>query len=105
MDSFANIKFNGNQEDYLYTVLSVSFPLTPTTDLLTFQLDIEGISASAGSACASGTEKASQVLSSINFPEDRKAVRFSFSEENTLEEVEYLLAVLKKVLSSEKVFS
>jgi cysteine desulfurase len=101
---FPDIHFNGNQESYLYTVLSVSFPLTPKTDLLTFQLDIEGISASAGSACSSGTEKASSVLSSINFPEDRKAVRFSFSEDNTIEELDYLIDVLSKVLATDKAF-
>ena len=72
---------------FIPTILSVSFPENPKTELMTFNLDIAGISASAGSACASGVENASHVLAAINFPEDRRAVRFSFSYFNTMEEV------------------
>ena len=104
-DSFDDIAFNGDQDNYLFTVLSVSFPMTPKTDLLTFQLDIEGISASAGSACSSGTEKASPVLEAIQFPEDRKAVRFSFSYDNTMDEMDRLIQALQKILAAQKVES
>lgn len=81
-------------------ILSVSFPENPKTELMTFNLDIAGISASAGSACSSGVEQASHVLAAIGFPEDRRAVRFSFSYLNTEEEVELSISKIKKMLSS-----
>lgn len=77
-----------NPAAFISTILSVSFPENPKTELMTFNLDIAGISASAGSACASGVEQASHVLEAIQFPEDRRSVRFSFSYFNTKEEVE-----------------
>lgn len=74
-------------ELFMPTILSASFPANAKTDLITFNLDIAGISASAGSACASGVEQASHVLEAIKFPEDRRAVRFSFSYFNTEDEI------------------
>lgn len=87
-----NIWLNGDKEHSLYTVLSVSFPPGPKTELLLMQLDISGISASGGSACTSGAEAASHVLRGIGHPEDRKTIRFSFSHFNTIEEIDRVLA-------------
>ncbi len=84
--------------DFIPTILSVSFPENAKTELMTFNLDIAGISASAGSACASGVEQASHVLEAIKFPEDRRAVRFSFSYFNTKEEVDMCVERIKKIL-------
>ncbi|GLR15397.1 cysteine desulfurase family protein [Portibacter lacus] len=88
-----------NPERFIPTILSVSFPENARTELITFNLDIAGISASAGSACASGVEQASHVLESIKFPEDRRAVRFSFSYFNTEEEVDDCVDKIKKIFS------
>lgn len=84
---------------FIPTILSVSFPENPKTELMTFNLDIAGISASAGSACASGVEQASHVLAAINFPEDRRAVRFSFSYFNTMEEVATCIQKIASIFS------
>ena len=81
-----------------YKVLSVSLPLNNKTDLIVWNLDNAGIAASAGSACTSGSEVGSHVLAGINAPQDRKAVRFSFSRHNTKEEIDYVVAELKKLL-------
>jgi cysteine desulfurase len=89
-----NIMLNGDEDHSLYTVLSVSFPPGPKTELLLMQLDISGISASGGSACTSGAEAASHVLKAIGHPEDRKTIRFSFSHFNTLEEIDRVLALI-----------
>ncbi len=89
----------GVEEHFIPTILSVSFPENPKTELITFNLDISGISASAGSACSSGVEQASHVLEAIEFPEDRRAVRFSFSYFNTMEEITRSVALIKKMLS------
>jgi cysteine desulfurase len=88
-EAFPEISFieDINPTKSIATILSVSFPENPKTELMTFNLDIAGISASAGSACASGVENTSHVLAAVHFPEDRRAVRFSFSYFNTEDEV------------------
>jgi cysteine desulfurase len=92
-----NVTFNSDlQTDFLYTVLNVSFPPSPKNDMLVEMLDIAGISVSGGSACSSGSEKGSHVMQAIGHDPSRKAVRFSFSHLNTLEEVDRLIAFLEK---------
>ena len=81
----------------LYHILNLSFPPGPKADLIMFNLDIMGISASSGSACSSGVELDSHVMQAIGHPPDRKAVRFSFSHFNTIEEVDYTIEQLKKI--------
>ncbi len=98
-ETFEDIKFNGDQENYHYKVLSVSFPPSPKSDMLLFNLDISGISASGGSACSSGIDVGSHVLMGINQPEDRVTIRFSFSYHNTVEEMDFLIEKLKKVVA------
>lgn len=90
--SISGIAFNGessNSEKSLYTVLNACLPESPDNDMLLFTLDINGISASGGSACSSGASKGSHVLSGINANPNRGAVRFSFSKYNTAEEIDY----------------
>ena len=96
-----DIRFNGNQdENYLHHVLSVSFPPSPKADMLMFNLDIAGISASSGSACSSGIEADSHVLVAIGHPNDRKTVRFSFSKFNTLQEIDTVVEKLKSMTTN-----
>ena len=87
------ITFNGeiNSDNSLYTVLNVSFPETDMADMLLFNLDIAGISASGGSACSSGTDIGSHVLTAIGANPNRPSVRFSFSKYNTKEEIDYVV--------------
>lgn len=93
-----DISFNGDQEgDYLYNIVSVSFPPSDKIDLLQFNLDISGISASAGSACSSGIESDSHVLTAIGHDDRRKTVRFSLSHLNTMEEIDYVVDKLKTI--------
>jgi len=101
-ENFEDIQFNGCQENYLYTVLSVSFPPSPKADMMMLNLDIAGISASGGSACSSGAEKGSHVLQSINVEADRKTIRFSFSHFNKKEEVDFLIEKLKTIVAPKK---
>jgi cysteine desulfurase len=86
-----DIRLNGDEDHTLYTVLSISFPPGPKSELLLMQLDMAGISASGGSACTSGAEAVSHVLQGIQHPEDRKTIRFSFSHFNTKEEMDHVL--------------
>jgi cysteine desulfurase len=95
-ETFPDIQFNGDIDgDSLYTVLNVSFPATPRSELMLFNMDIAGISVSGGSACSSGSEKGSHVLEAIQAPPERKSIRFSFSHYNTKEEVDFAVEKMK----------
>ena len=97
--NFGDICTNGDiSGNSLYTVLSVSFPKTDTSDMLLMAMDIHGISASGGSACSSGAEQQSHVLEALGADPSRKTVRFSFSKFNTMDEVHRAVAILKQVL-------
>lgn len=93
------VSFNGNQDNYLYTVLNVAFPKNEKSDLLLLHLDIAGISASGGSACSSGTDTGSHVIRSIGKNENNKSVRFSFSHYNTKEEIDFVVEKLQALFS------
>ena len=93
------VSFNGRSADLdksLYTVLNVSLPPSESNrGMLLFHLDLEGISASGGSACSSGATVGSHVLRALQHSPERDAVRFSFSRFTTMEEVDYTLEKLK----------
>jgi cysteine desulfurase len=95
------IQFNGdsdNLERSLYTVLNVSFPPSDEGDMFLFNLDINKISASGGSACTSGTDIGSHVLSALNTSPERPSVRFSFSKYNTAEEIDFVVNKLTELV-------
>ena len=91
------VEFNGDSaspDRSLYTVLNVGFPPSDGADMLLFNLDIAKISASGGSACSSGSNIGSHVLTALGCDPARPAVRFSFSKFNTAEEVDYVVEKL-----------
>ncbi len=93
------ISFNGDPLGRsLYTVLSVSFPKTEKSEMLLFNLDINQICASGGSACTSGAEQGSHVIRAINNNPNQVTVRFSFSKHNTREQVDLVTAKLKELI-------
>jgi cysteine desulfurase len=104
LDEISGVAFNGDisQTGSNYKVLNVSVPPNEKTELLLFNLDIAGIAASGGSACTSGSEKGSHVLEGIKANPNRKGVRFLFSKYNTVEEIDYVVNTLKKLLASSK---
>ena len=96
------VEFYANCTDLdnsLYTVLSVSFPVTKIAEMLLFNLDILGIACSGGSACSSGSSTGSHVLSAIAPDSNRPGVRFSFSKYNTKEEIDYTIEKLKSLFN------
>ena len=94
------ILFNGetDSEKSLYTVLNVSFPEMDMSDMLLFNLDINGISASGGSACSSGSNIGSHVLTGIKADPNRPSVRFSFSKYNTRAEIDFVVEKVKHIV-------
>ena len=100
-DQVEGVAFNGDSANFersLYTVLNVCIPPSEDNDMLLFNLDIKGISASGGSACSSGSNIGSHVLSALNTDPDRGAIRFSFSKFNTQEEVDYAVKSLAEIV-------
>jgi len=89
---------NGSEsENSLYTVLNVSLPLTEKKEMLLFILDIAGIAVSGGASCSSGAVSDSHVLEEIACDLNRPALRFSFSKNNTLEEIDFTVKTLAAV--------
>lgn len=100
--SIPGLLFNGETgaDKSLYTILNVSLPEMEMADMLLFNLDIAGISASSGSACSSGTNIGSHVLDAIGANHNRPAIRFSFSKLNTIEEIDYVVSSLNEICRS-----
>lgn len=97
MKAIPSIKFQGDFEGaYHPKILSISLPVNPKTDILLFNLDINGVCASGGSACSSGVESASHVLEAIRMPEDRRALRISMSHQTTFDELDRFVEILRK---------
>ncbi|WP_291909650.1 cysteine desulfurase family protein [Chitinophaga sp. CB10] len=93
------VTFNGDLYGRsLYTVLNASFPKTEKSEMILFNLDINGICASGGSACTSGANAGSHVIRAVNSNPNQIAVRFSFSKNNTKEEVDTVIAKLKELI-------
>lgn len=98
------VKFNGssnNLKDSTYTLVSVCFPVDiKKSPLFLFQLDLNGIACSKGSACQSGSDSGSHVLNEILTDDDLKkpSIRFSFSCFNTTNEIDSLVKVLKDII-------
>jgi cysteine desulfurase len=105
-EAVPGVKFNGCCNDNsksTYTVLNLCFPVPEEKALLLiFQLDLNGIACSRGSACQSGSSKGSHVLAEILSEEDLKkpSIRFSFSKFNTKEEIDYVVTFLKKFIEN-----
>ncbi len=97
----SEVKFNGQSsiiENSSCTILNVMLPVT--NEMLLFSLDLNGIAVSGGSACQSGSNTGSHVLSEILKEEDENltSVRFSFSRNTTKEELNYTLQKIKELL-------
>ena len=99
-EAIPGVTFNGDSENLnrsLYTVLNVSLPESEENEMLLFNLDLQGISASGGSACASGAATGSHVLGAIYPNSKRGAVRFSFSKFNKSEEIDIVASKLSEI--------
>jgi cysteine desulfurase len=91
--------FSGDMDKSTYTLVNVRLPFDEEKSLmLLFHLDLKGIACSKGSACQSGSDMGSHVLSEILPAEELKkpSLRFSFSKYNTKEELDYVVGVLKE---------
>ncbi|HEY0297821.1 MAG TPA: cysteine desulfurase family protein [Arachidicoccus sp.] len=99
IETVPGVVFNGDVlGKSLYTVLNVGFPRTNKSDMILYNLDINNICVSGGSACTSGANQGSHVIAAIKPDANEVAVRFSFSKENTKEEIDEVIAKLKELI-------
>ena len=97
-EEVTDIHINGTMEKRLPGNINISFKNTDSSELL-FKLDEYGICASGGSACSSGDNNPSHVLTAIGVPNElaKGAIRFTFGDFNTKADIDYLIRVLKKI--------
>ena len=100
----AAVEFNGCCDDLQkssYTIVNICLPvIREKAPLFLFQLDLNGIACSKGSACQSGSDSGSHVLREILSAEALKkpSIRFSFSCFNTISEIDKVIVILKKLI-------
>ena len=99
-EKIPDVQFNGHPTDSLYNTLNMSFDGAEGEAILLY-LDMEGIAVSTGSACASGSLDPSHVLLATGTSVERAhgSIRVSLGRDNTMEDVDYFLNVLPKVIS------
>lgn len=106
LDQVGDVTINGNLQHRLPNTLNLGFSFIEGEGLL-LHLDMHGIAASSGSACASGSDGHSHVLMAMSVDEWllNSCLRFSFGDQNTLEEVDKLLEVLPSIVSKLRAMS
>lgn len=100
MDKISHVKLNGHPEKRLPGNVNVSIEFVEGESLL-LSLDLEGIAASSGSACTSGSLDPSHVLLAIGLPHEiaHGSLRFSLGDFNTEEEVDFVLEKLTGIVA------
>jgi cysteine desulfurase len=98
--SIPRVGFNGQGASRLAGISNSSFEFIEGESLL-LSLDLEGIAASAGSACASGSSEPSHVLKAmcVDPVMAQGTLRFSLGHENTDDDIDYVLKVLPKIVT------
>ena len=94
------VYLNGSREKRLPGNANFSFQFIEGESLL-LNLDAKGICASSGSACTSGSTEPSHVLTAIGLDRDiaQASLRVTFGEDNTKEDVDYLVENLIEVVN------
>ncbi len=92
-------RVNGDRLHRLPGNVSLCFEGVEGESLL-LMLDLKGVAASSGSACTSGSLDPSHVLLSLGLPHEiaHGSLRLSFSDDNTLEDADYILSVLPEII-------
>ncbi len=99
-------RLNGSREERLPGNVNVSFEYVEGESLLLW-LDMEGISASTGSACSSNSLEPSHVLLAIGVEVEKAhgSLRFSLSRHNTEEEVDRIIESVRSIVDKLRAMS
>jgi cysteine desulfurase len=100
-EKITDFVFNGNREKRLPHISNISFRFIEGEGLL-INLDMQGIAVSTGSACSSGSLEPSPVIRALGRSDElaRGAIRFSFGQENTIEDINYALEILPQAIEN-----
>jgi len=95
----AGARVHGDRARRVVNTSNLAFEGVPG-DLLVQALDLEGVSASTGAACTSGTVEPSPVVRALGVPRERagEAVRFSLGRDTTSEEIDRVAAMLPRLV-------
>ena len=99
-------RLNGDREKRLSGNVNMCFEGIEGESLLLL-LDFNGISASSGSACTSGSLAPSHVLLSLGLPHEiaHGSLRLTFGDGNTMEDAEYIMSVLPEIVGKLRAMS
>ncbi len=94
-----NSRLNGSRDVRLPNNVNLSFEFVEGESIL-LMMDMYGICASSGSACTSGSLDPSHVLLAIGLPHEvaHGSVRFTLNEENTMEDIDYIIEKTKLII-------
>lgn len=97
LSEIPNTYLNGDRENRLVNNANLLFDGVNGERLL-YQLDLKGVCASLGAACSSGTIEPSHVLKETGLSDiqAKSSIRFTFSTNNTVEEVDKVVEILKE---------
>ena len=94
-----NVQINGSLAKSVSNIVSVDFKNIDGEAVLML-LDLAGISVSVGSACSSGSTTGSHVIKAFDESRVKSTVRFSFSYLTTMEEIDYTIKELSKIVAN-----
>lgn len=100
------VRLNGSRTERLPGNLNISFKYVDGESLL-IMLDMEGICASAGSACTAGSKETSYVLKAIGVPDDiaKGSLRITIGTDNTMDEMDIVFEKINSIVNTLREFS
>lgn len=106
MDKIENVRLNGHPTKRLPGNANFCFEFIEGESML-LSLDMEGVAASSGSACTSGSLTASHVLLAIGLPPEiaHGSLRLTLGKDNTEEEVDYMVGILPGIIEKLRALS
>ncbi len=99
MERIPHVKLNGHREKRLPNTTNLSFEFVEGESLL-LSMDMQGIAASSGSACTSGSLEPSHVLVAMGLKHEvsHGSVRFSLGKDNTVEDIDFVIETIPPIV-------
>jgi cysteine desulfurase len=99
LKNISEVKINGHPKNRLYNTLNICVKFIEGEGIL-INLDFEGVCASSGSACTSGSLEPSHVLLAMGIPHElaHGSLRFSLGRDNTQQDIDKVLEILPPIV-------
>ncbi|MFA6866244.1 MAG: cysteine desulfurase family protein [Clostridia bacterium] len=100
LENIPDCKINGSKNNRLLGNVNIGFDYVKGESMV-IALDLKGIAVSSGSACVAGSSEPSYVIAALGGKKEdsENSVRFSIGKDNTIEEIDYTIEVLIKLVS------